>query len=73
MVKQNGIIEVEGEVAESLPNATFRVKLDDGRLILAHLAGKIRLYRIKVLPGDRVRVAMTPYDQTKGRITYRLK
>ena len=73
MVKQDGIIEVEGEVEESLPNANFRVRLDDGRQILAHLAGKIRLYHIKVMPGDRVKVSMSPYDNTKGRITYRMK
>lgn len=64
---------IEGEVLESLPSTLFRVKLDDGRAILAHLSGKMRLHYIKVLPGDRVRVEMTPYDETKGRIVHRLK
>ena len=64
---------VEGEVLESLPSTLFKVKLDDGRQILAHLSGKMRLHYIKVLPGDRVRVEMTPYDDTKGRIVHRLK
>ncbi len=60
-------------VLENLPSTIFRVKLDDGREILAHLSGKMRLHFIKVLPGDRVRVEMTPYDETKGRIVHRLK
>ena len=64
---------IEGEVLESLPSTLFKVKLDDGRQILAHLSGKMRLHYIKVLPGDRVRVEMTPYDDTKGRIVHRLK
>ena len=64
---------VEGEVLESLPSTLFKVKLDDGRQILAHLSGKMRLHYMKVLPGDRVRVEMTPYDDTKGRIVHRLK
>ena len=63
----------EGMVLENLPSTIFRVKLDDGREILAHLSGKMRLHFIKVLPGDRVRVEMTPYDETKGRIVHRLK
>lgn len=63
----------EGVVLENLPSTFFKVKLDDGREILAHLSGKMRLYYIKVLPGDRVRVEMTPYDETKGRIVQRLK
>jgi len=71
MVKQEGKIKVEGVVAEALPNAMFRVKLEDGRILLCHLAGKMRMYRIKVMPGDKVQVEMTPYDETKGRITYR--
>lgn len=58
---------------ENLPSTLFKVKLDDGREILAHLSGKMRLYHIKVLPGDKVRVEMTPYDETKGRIVHRLK
>jgi translation initiation factor IF-1 len=66
-------IEVEGVVTEALPNTLFRVKLDDGRQILCHLAGKMRMYYIRVMPGDRVKVIMTPYDETKGRIVYREK
>ncbi len=62
-----------GTVLESLPSAHFRVKLDDGKEIIAHLAGKLRIYRIKVLPGDQVTVEMSPYDETRGRIVYRGK
>ncbi len=64
-------IEIDGEVVELLPAATFKVKLDNGHEILAHLAGRMRMYRIRILPGDKVKVQMTPYDLTKGRITYR--
>jgi len=71
MVKQEGKIKVEGVVTEALPNAMFRVKLEDERVLLCHLAGKMRMYRIKVMPGDKVQVEMTPYDETKGRIIYR--
>lgn len=67
-------IEAEGQVLEALPNATFRVKLDSsGKVILCHLAGKMRLYHIRVLPGDKVKLEQSPYDDTKGRITYRDK
>ena len=66
-------IEMEGEVTEALPNTMFRVKLDNGHEVLGHLAGKMRRYRIRVLPGDRVRVEVSPYDLTRGRITYRFK
>ncbi|QQG45102.1 MAG: translation initiation factor IF-1 [Candidatus Sungiibacteriota bacterium] len=66
-------IYMEGIVLENLPSTLFKVKMDDGREILAHLSGKMRLHFIKVLPGDRVRVEMTPYDETKGRIVHRLK
>ena len=66
-------IEMEGTVTESLPNAMFRVTLDNGFHVLAHISGKIRRNYIKILPGDRVKVELTPYDLTKGRITYRLK
>ena len=66
-------IEMEGEVTEALPNTTFRVKLDNGHEVLGHLAGKMRRFRIRVLPGDRVRVELSPYDLTRGRITYRMK
>ena len=64
---------LEGVASEALPNTMFKVVLEDGREILAHLSGKMRLHYIKVLPGDRVRVEMTPYDETKGRIVLRLK
>jgi translation initiation factor IF-1 len=67
------VLRKQGMVLESLPNTHFRVKLDDGEEILAHLAGKMRIYRIKVLPGDRVTVEMTPYDSKRGRIVYRGK
>ena len=66
-------VEVEGEVIETLPNTQFRVQLDAGQEIIAHLSGKMRVHRIRVLPGDRVRVAMSPYDLSKGRITLRLE
>jgi len=67
------VIEVEGEVVETLPNTLFRVKLPNGRLVLCHLSGKMRLNFIRLMPGDRVRIEMTPYDGTKGRIVYRLR
>jgi translation initiation factor IF-1 len=68
-----GSFEVEGIVKESLPNTLFRVELPDGNVVLCHLSGKMRMHFIKILPGDKVRVEMTPYDKTKGRITYRIK
>lgn len=71
-MRKDNILQ-EGVVLESMPSTLFKVKLDDGREILAHLSGKMRLHYIKVLPGDRVRVEMTPYDETKGRIVLRLK
>jgi len=67
----NKITEVNGVVLEALPNTQFKVKLEDDREILAHLAGKMRLYRIRVMPGDSVKVQMTPYDENKGRIVFR--
>lgn len=70
MVHQ-GSFEVEGVVRESLPNTLFRVELEDGSLVLCHLSGKMRVNFIKILPGDRVRIEMTPYDKTKGRIVFR--
>jgi translation initiation factor IF-1 len=73
MTKEKDVIELEGEVAESLPNALFRVKLETGQLILAHVSGKIRKHFIRILPGDRVRLELSPYDLTRGRITYRMK
>jgi translation initiation factor IF-1 len=72
MVKQKKE-EALGVVTEALPNTTFRVELEDKRVILCHLSGKMRMYRIKVMPGDKVRVELTPYDETKGRIVYREK
>jgi len=66
-------IEVEGKVMESLPNAMFRVELPNGHLVLAHASGKIRLHYIRILPGDRVLVELSPYDLKRGRITYRFK
>ena len=66
-------IRKTGQIIEALPNALFKVRLDDDGEILAHLAGKLRMYRIKVLPGDRVTVEMTPYDEKRGRIVYRDK
>lgn len=69
---QTPLTEANGVVLEALPNTQFRVKLEDGREILAHLGGKMRLYRIKVMPGDNVRLQLSPYDD-KGRITFRLK
>lgn len=72
MVHQ-GSIEVEGEVVECLPNTLFRVKLPNGRIVLCHLSGKMRINFIRIMPGDKVRLEMTPYDATKGRITYRTK
>ena len=66
-------IEVEGTVAEALPNAMFRVDLANGHQVLAHASGRIRVHFIRVLPGDRVLVELTPYDLTRGRITYRFK
>jgi translation initiation factor IF-1 len=67
------VIEVEGTVLETLPNAMFRVELENGHVILAHISGKMRMHYIKILPGDRVTIEMTPYDLTKGRVTYRHK
>ena len=66
-------IEVEGKIVETLPNAMFKVKLENGQVILAYVSGKIRMHFIKILPGDKVTVELSPYDLTKGRITYRVK
>ena len=67
------VIEFEGTILESMPNAMFRVKLENDHEILAHISGKIRKNFIRILPGDRVKVEMTPYDLTRGRITFRLR
>lgn len=66
-------IQLEGKVLESLPNAMFRVSLDNGHVVLAHISGKMRMNFIRIIPGDRVMVEMSPYDLTRGRITYRFK
>ncbi len=66
-------IEVEGVVAEALPNAMFRVELPNGHKVLAHISGKIRVHYIRILPGDRVLIELSPYDLSRGRITYRFK
>ncbi|OIO36329.1 MAG: translation initiation factor IF-1 [Candidatus Omnitrophica bacterium CG1_02_44_16] len=66
-------IEVEGVISESLPNAMFRVELDNGHKILAHVSGKIRMNFIRILPGDKVKVELSPYDLSRGRITFRCK
>lgn len=71
MAKTKEVIELEGVITEALPSAKFRVELDNGHQILAHVAGKMRKYYIRIVPGDRVTVELTPYDLTKGRITYR--
>lgn len=73
MTKEKDVIETEGVILESLPNAVFRVKLDTGQEVLAHVSGKIRKNFIRILLGDRVKVELSPYDMTRGRITYRLK
>ena len=73
MPKKDGAIEIEGTVVESLPNAFFRVELDNGHKVLAHSSGKMRMNRIRILPGDKVQVEITPYDLNRGRITYRYK
>jgi len=72
-VAKQGPIKVDGVITDTLPNATFRVKLDNSVEILAHISGKMRMHYIKILVGDRVTVEMSPYDLTKGRITYRYK
>ncbi len=72
MAKEESIV-VEGKVLETLPNAMFRVELENGHRVLAHVSGKMRMYFIKILPGDKVTVELSPYDLTRGRITYRTK
>ncbi|MBQ3118988.1 MAG: translation initiation factor IF-1 [Clostridia bacterium] len=70
---KDGVIELEGVVSEALPNAMFKVKFENGHEILAHISGKLRTNYIRILPGDKVTVEMSPYDLTKGRITWRAK
>ncbi len=67
------VIEVQGKILETLPNAMFRVALDNGHVVLAHISGKMRMHFIKILPGDKVTVELSPYDLSRGRITYRFK
>ncbi|NLW10956.1 MAG: translation initiation factor IF-1 [Clostridiaceae bacterium] len=72
-MSKEDIIEVEGIVTDSLPNAVFKVKLENGHEIIAHISGKLRQHYIKILPGDRVTMELSPYDLTRGRITWRAK
>jgi translation initiation factor IF-1 len=73
LAKNGDAIEMEGTVAEPLPNAMFRVELENGHKVLAHISGKMRMHYIRILPGDKVVVELSPYDLTRGRITYRYK
>ena len=72
-MSKDDVIEVEGKVVEKLPNATFKVKLENGHIILAHISGKLRMNFIRIIPGDKVLIEMSPYDLTKGRIVWRDK
>lgn len=72
MAKED-VIEMQGEVLENLPSATFKVKLENGHIVLGHISGKMRMHYIRILPGDKVTVQLTPYDLTKGRIVFRSK
>ena len=72
MAKED-LIEMQGEIIENLPNATFKVKLENGHIVLGFISGKMRMHYIKILPGDKVKVEMSPYDLTKGRIVFRYK
>jgi translation initiation factor IF-1 len=72
-MSKEDVIEVEGKVIEPLPNAMFRVELDNGHQVLAHISGKMRMHFIKILPGDKVTLELSPYDLNRGRITYRHK
>ena len=73
MSEKEAPIQMEGTVLEPLPNATFKVQLENGHQVLAHISGKMRMFYIKILPGDKVTVELSPYDLTRGRITYRAK
>ena len=70
---KDDVIQMQGEILENLPNATVRVKLENGHVVLGHISGKMRMHYIRILPGDKVQVELTPYDLTRGRITYRYK
>ena len=72
-MSKEDVIEVSGKIIEALPNATFQVELENGHVVLAHVSGKIRMNFIRILPGDKVTLELTPYDLTRGRITYRFK
>ncbi len=72
-MSKEDVIQMQGEVIENLPNATFRVKLENGHVLLSHISGKMRMHYIRILPGDKVTVELTPYDLTKGRIIFRAK
>jgi translation initiation factor IF-1 len=72
-MSKEDVIEVQGTIIETLPNAMFRVELENGHRVLAHISGKMRMHFIKILPGDKVTVQLSPYDLTRGRITYRFK
>ncbi len=73
MAKKDGAIELEGTITEALPNAMFRVELENGHKVLAHISGKMRMHYIRILPGDKVTVELTPYDLSRARIVFRAK
>lgn len=72
-MSKEDVVEVQGTIVETLPNAMFRVELENKHMVLAHISGKMRMHFIKILPGDKVTVELSPYDLTRGRITYRFK
>jgi len=72
-MSKEDVIQMAGEVEEALPNATFRIKLENGHVVLGHISGKMRMHYIRILPGDKVTVELTPYDLTKARIVFRAK
>ncbi len=72
-MSKEDVIQMQGEVLENLPKATFRVKLENGHVLLGHISGKMRMHYIRILPGDKVTVELTPYDLTRGRIVFRVK
>ena len=72
-MSKDDVIEMQGEVLENLPNATFRVRLENGHMVLAHISGKMRMHYIRILPSDKVKVELTPYDLTRARIVFRSK
>ena len=73
LMSKEETIQMQGEIVETLPNATFRVKLENGHIVLGHISGKMRMHYIRILPGDKVTVELTPYDLTRGRIVFRAK